>query len=83
MEDISIIKMEVEYPYIFAEFEDGIKKKYNVIDTLVPRREEYKKLLNREYFSKVKLSPMGWALIWDNRIDTTSDDVYENGEIVE
>lgn len=42
MEDISIIKIEVEYPYIFAEFEDSIKKKCNVIDTLVPRREEYK-----------------------------------------
>lgn len=82
MEHISIIKIEAEYPFIFAEFENGVKKKYNVIEKLVPEREEYKKLLDKDFFDKVKLSPMGWALIWDDRIDTTSDDVYENGELI-
>lgn len=82
MDHISITKMKLEFPFIYAEFEDGEKRKYD-INTLIPFREEYKLLNEPAFFNKAVLSPRGWAISWNDRIDTTSDDIYENGEKVE
>lgn len=78
-EHISIIKMKLEYPFIYAEFEGREKRKYD-INTLIPFREEYKKLYDVDFFNKVELSSGGLAIFWDDFIDTTSTDIYENGE---
>ncbi|WP_032118899.1 MULTISPECIES: DUF2442 domain-containing protein [Clostridium] len=77
-EHIPIIKMRLEYPFIYAEFENGEKRQYD-INTLIPFREEYKKLYDVDFFNQAELSPGGLAIFWNDFIDTTSTDIYENG----
>lgn len=78
----SIIKMELEFPFIIGTFEDGSKWKYD-INEMVPEREEYKKLLDEEYFYKAKLSPGGLVISWDDFVDIPSDGIANFGERIE
>ncbi len=61
MNHISIIKMKLEFPFIYAGFENGEKRKY-YINFLNPFREEYKALSETVFFNKAVLSPRGWAI---------------------
>lgn len=75
----NIVKMELDFPFIIGTFEDGSKWKYD-INEMVPEREEYKQLLNEEYFYKAKLTAQGSAIIWDDFVDLPSDGVANFGE---
>ena len=77
-----IAKMNLEFPYIYATFENGEKYRYNIHE-MVPEREEYKQLLNEEYFYKAKLSPRGMAISWDDIVDIPRDGIWEFGEKID
>lgn len=82
MEHISIVKMQLKFPFIYAEYEDGKKFKYE-INEMIPEREEYKKLLDIDFFNIAKLGVKGWDMYWNDRIDIPSNDVREFGEEIE
>lgn len=77
-----IVEMKLEFPYIYATYESGEKYRYDIHE-MVPEREEYKQLLNEEYFYRAKLKPRGMAISWDDFVDIPSDGIWEFGEKID
>lgn len=71
--------MEFDFPFIYVEYEHGKKYKYN-INEMIPEREEYKKLLDKDFFNSATLEPGGWAIILNDFIDMHGSGVAEFGE---
>lgn len=74
--------MILKFPFIYAEFEDGKKFKYD-INEMIPERKEYEKLKDIKFFNSATLEPGGDAIIWDDFVDVPSNGVYEFGEEIE
>lgn len=79
MNYIGIIKMDLKFPFIYAEFKNGEKYCYD-INEMVPEREEYEQLLNEEYFYKAKLGVKGWDIHWDDFADIPCEGIIKFGE---
>ncbi|WP_291650950.1 DUF2442 domain-containing protein [Clostridium sp.] len=82
MDHMSMIKMELHFPYIIGTFENRERYRYDIRE-MVPERPEYKQLLNEEYFYKAELSPGGWGISWDDFVDMHADGVANFGERIE
>lgn len=68
---------------LVAQFSDGKVKRYD-LNGIVDRYPIFKRLINNQsLFKRVKLSPGGFGIIWNDDIDIDSTEVYENGEDIE
>lgn len=59
-------------------FKNKVIKKYNM-KPLIEKYEVFKRLNNKELFNKVKADIGGYGIIWDENIDLSSEEVWENG----
>lgn len=82
MEHEAIKRMRLDFPFIYAEFEDGKKFRYN-INEMIPERKEYEKLKDVNFFNSAKLLPGNDAIAWDDFIDMPTSGIAEFGEEVE
>ena len=61
-------------------FEDGIFKKYD-LRPLIKIWPIFKKLQNRNLFTKARLDIGGYGIVWNKDIDLEADGVYHEGTI--
>ena len=62
-------------------YSDGEKRRYDM-SQLFDAYPQMWDLTNRRFFKSGILDPFGYWVIWDGDIDISSDEVYNNGEIV-
>lgn len=82
----SIIKIKKVYPrkkYILeCEFENGIKKEYN-LQPIIEKYEVFKKLeTEEELFYKVVVDVGGYGISWDEELDLAVEELWENGKVI-
>ena len=63
---------------LLVTFENGIKKKYDV-KNLFDRFENYKKLTDTDFFNCVKVDCSGYDICWDDEIDISEVELWDNG----
>lgn len=67
---------------LICEFENGIKKKYD-IKTLIEEYAIFKNLKqNKDLFNKVIVDRGGYGISWNEEIDLAAEEIWENGEDV-
>lgn len=67
---------------LICEFENGIKKKYD-IKTLIEEYAIFKKLKSdKELFNHVMVDNGGYGISWNDEIDLAAEEIWENGEDV-
>lgn len=59
-------------------FENGEIKKYDM-KPLIEKYEVFKKLNNKELFNKAKVDIGGYGIIWNDDIDLSSEEIWNNG----
>ena len=59
-------------------FYDGTNKKYDV-KILLKKFEIFKELKNEELFNCVKVDIGGYGIIWNEEIDLSSEEIWNNG----
>lgn len=65
---------------LICEFEDGIKKKYDLKE-LIEKYSIFKKLENNiNLFKQVKVDNGGYGISWNEEIDLAVEEILENGE---
>lgn len=75
------IKPLLEY-VLCVVFASGEKKKYNV-QPLFSKWEAFKALTSvRGLFEQVKVDAGGYGISWNDEIDLSCNELYENGESV-
>lgn len=67
---------------ISIQFSEGITKIYNVKE-LIEKNPMFKNLKNEELFYNVEVDVGGYAIIWNDDIDISCDELYEKGETIE
>ena len=82
----SVIKIKKVYPrknYILeCEFENGIKKEYN-LKLIIDKYEIFKKLeTDEELFNKVVVDVGGYGISWDEELDLAVEELWENGKVI-
>ena len=64
---------------LLAEFEDGTRKIYNV-KILFEKCEDFQILLiNPVLFKQVTVDIGGYGIIWNDELDLSSEEIWENG----
>lgn len=63
---------------IIAEFENGIKKQYD-IKKLLNKIEIFSILNNKAIFNNVVVDSGGYGISWNENIDLSSEEIWENG----
>ena len=63
---------------IQAEFSNGINKKYDIKE-LIKKYEQFKILENIELFNKVKVDIGGYGIVWNEELDLSSEEIWNNG----
>ena len=61
-----------------AVFSSGEIKKYDM-KKLIKKHEVFKDLENKELFVKVKVDIGGYGIVWNEDIDLSSEEIWENG----
>lgn len=61
------------------QFAEGVTKIYDV-KSLIKTNKLFKKLEDEKLFNKVKVDVGGYGIIWNDQIDISCDELYENGE---
>ncbi len=61
-----------------AVFSSGETKRYNM-KNLIKKNEVFKSLENKELFNKVKVDIGGYGVIWNDKLDLSSEEIWENG----
>lgn len=74
-----VVYMKLKFPFIYAEFEDGKKFRYD-INEMIPERKEYEKLKDVDFFNSAKLLSGNDVIAWDDFIDMPTSGIYEFGE---
>jgi len=74
--DIVEVKPLSEYK-LFLRFEDGTSGEIDIA-AIVVFKGIFKKLADKEYFSKVKLNPDFGTICWDNAADLSPCALYKN-----
>ena len=64
-----------------VEFENGIIKNYDV-KKLKNRWQVFKNLENKTLFEHVKVDAGGYGIMWNENIDLSCNEVWENGVII-
>ena len=63
---------------LLIEFENGVEKIYDV-KQLFDKFEIYKELGNEDLFNSVKVDCGGYAISWNDEIDISEVELWENG----
>lgn len=63
---------------LIVKFENGIEKQYD-IKILMNKFEVFKELNNELLFKKVKLDVGGYGISWNENIDLSSEEIWNNG----
>lgn len=66
---------------LICEFENKVKKKYNV-EKLVKKYSIFKKLEDKNLFKSVVVDKGGYGISWNEEIDLAAEEIWENGEDV-
>lgn len=62
-------------------FSTGENKKYD-IKPLIKKIKGFEKLTDTELFNKVKVDIGGYAIIWNENIDLSSEEIWKNGILI-
>ncbi len=66
---------------LFIQFEDGTNKKYDV-KPLFSKWSEFKALTDiKGLFEQVKVDQGGYGIVWNDYIDLSCEELYNNGII--
>lgn len=60
-------------------FDNNIKKEYD-IKTILNKWSIFKKLKDEELFKKVKVDVGGYGISWNENIDLSCEELWENGK---
>lgn len=63
---------------IVVKFKNGIIKKYNIKE-IIDKWEIFNELYNDQLFKMVKVDPGGLGISWNEKIDLSSEEIWENG----
>ena len=66
---------------IEVEFENKIRKIYD-INRVLEKWEVFKKLKNNNIFKNVKVDIGGYGISWNESIDLSCEEIWENGKII-
>lgn len=67
---------------LICEFENGIKKRYDM-KILFEEYKIFKQLKeNKELFNNVVVDKGGYGISWNEEIDLAAEEIWENGEDV-
>lgn len=64
-----------------VQFSEGVTKKYDV-KPLFKRFKIFNKLKDNQLFNNVHVGPGGYGIVWDDEIDLSCDELYDNGTTV-
>ncbi len=64
------------------QFSEGVTKIYNVKD-LIEKNSMFQNLQNEELFYNVEVDVGGYGIIWNDDIDISCDELFENGKTIE
>ncbi len=62
-------------------FEDGALKKFDVAQ-IIPDYPEYEVLRDRALFERVTVEPGGYGISWNETLDCSEGELYENGAAI-
>lgn len=63
------------------QFAEGITKIYDM-NFLIKNNKLFKMLADKELFSSVEVDIGGYGIIWNDEIDISCDELFENGETI-
>ena len=64
-----------------VQFSEGVTKIYNVKE-LIKNNLMFQNLQDEELFYRVKVDVGGYGIIWNDNIDISCDELFENGETI-
>ncbi len=64
------------------QFSEGVTKIYNVKD-LIEKNSIFQNLQNEELFYNVEVDVGGYGIVWNDNIDISCDELFENGKTIE
>ncbi len=64
------------------QFSEGVTKIYNVKD-LIEKNSMFQNLQNEELFYNVEVDIGGYGIVWNDDIDISCDELFENGKTIE
>jgi len=64
-----------------VEFVNGIEKIYDM-EKIINKMEEFYLLKNKQLFNEVKVDVGGLGISWNENIDISSEELWENGKEV-
>ena len=64
-----------------VQFAEGVTKIYDVLP-LIEKFEAFKPLKNAELFSSAETDTGGYGVIWNDDIDISCDELFENGKSI-
>ena len=67
---------------IEVEFENEIKKEYD-IKKIINKWNVFKSLKDNELFKKVKIDVGGYGISWDENIDLSCEEIWQNGKKID
>ena len=70
--------MPLDNLILLVTFENGVKKKYDV-KQLFDQFENYRRLEDVNFFNSVKVDCGGYAICWDDEIDISEVELWDNG----
>lgn len=59
-------------------FNDGTNKKYDV-KRLIEKHNVFKHLKDEKLFNSVKVDVGGYGIVWNEDIDLSSEEIWDNG----
>lgn len=65
-----------------VQFAEGVTKVYDV-KPLIQRINAFRALENAEVFSSAKVDVGGYGIVWNDELDLSCDELYENGKTVQ
>lgn len=68
----------LENAEVLVFFEDGKAKKFDT-KKLIPDYPEFEALLNPDVFQLLKVEPGGYGISWNEDLDCSEGELYENG----
>ncbi len=66
---------------IEVEFENQVKKQYD-IKKIISKWKVFEDLKDKELFFKVKVDQGGYGIIWNENIDLSCEEIWQNGIII-
>lgn len=67
---------------IEVEFQNGIKKEYDM-KKVMDKWEVFKELEKNRLFYKVQVDTGGYGISWNESIDLSCEEIWENGTMIE